>query len=155
MNPQILFATMLAIQVGLPANAAEVRPDLNGTWNTPESKHTFTERRVSVATMRLDLQGPVLQETLATFTPPGGQKISLKYLTDGTETMNEFAGQKIICRAWWQKTQLVIEWKWQESGKGVRRFLSMPEAGSESIQMLIQDFQPARIDQKTIALDKL
>ena len=123
----------------------------DGSWSASADKHSFTVDGLSVASLRLETRGDVLHETLQVAPQADGRTLTLQYRLDGDETSNDLAGRKTRCRAWRQGAQLVIEWRWEDS-TGLRRIFT---EGDEGVRMLIQHFEPGRLDMNTIGLRKV
>jgi len=150
-NPNLLILVLfLSAQLANPQSIM----DLKGTWNIGHGKHGFTVFDIDVASVQLDFTGQsrAVYESIKTVSSAGERTFTLRYLTDGSATINEFAGHQVSSRAWWQGNRLVIQWKWQGSKSGVQRIFSVNENNNK--EMLIQYFEPGRIDMKTVSLEK-
>ncbi len=154
MITKLVAVLMLILPCGALAAKAQTPPDFNGTWYVQPGKHALKVLGLSLVSSRLNFQGPAVDEVVEALSGGDRRTYTLHYVTDGSETTNEFAGCQLISRAWWEGNRLVIEWQWKDSKSGIRRIWSEGGGDHRSASMLIQDFVPSRMDQTTVTLAK-
>jgi hypothetical protein len=100
----LLIATLAAL-----APAAD-KPNFSGEWTLDASKSEFGPMPAPASmTRKIDHSDPGLTVTQATTGgPQGDQTTTMKYSTDGKETVNQFMGNDIKAKANWDGNALVI-----------------------------------------------
>lgn len=147
-----VFIFMFAL--GAHGVRAQKPSAFSGSWSVSNGKLGFQAVGRPVTNLRLNLQGPAIEEIVKAVTGRGDEDFTLRYVTDGSETSNDFDGQRLVSRAWWQGNRLVVEWRWQNSDSGLRRIFFIPESGDGRAYMQVQDFTSTRLDMRTVILEK-
>ena len=103
--------------------AAQIRPDLNGTWklNRDQSKFSDPDAAPKDVVLRFEQQGQTLHETLTVINAGGKSTVSLNYALNGGVSINNVDGEEIKSAASWSGDTLVLEWR-DKGGTFTRRF---------------------------------
>ncbi len=119
---KLFIAGLAMVSVTLMATA-QTRPDLNGIWklNPTQSKFGDPEAIPKEVTLKLDLQGQRLRETLTVVNAGGKSTVSLNYALDGQVSTNIVDGEEIRSTAAWSGDELVLAWS-DKGGTFTRRF---------------------------------
>jgi len=86
------------------------KPNFSGDWTLDASKSEFGPMPPPASmTRKIEHSDPGLTVTQATTGgPQGDQTTTMKYSTDGKETVNQFMGNDIKAKANWEGSALVI-----------------------------------------------
>src|SRR5277367_3775731 len=86
------------------------KPNFSGDWTLDSSKSEFGPMPGPASmTRKIDHSDPGLTVTQATTGgPQGDQTLTMKYSTDGKETVNQFMGNDVKAKASWDGKTLVI-----------------------------------------------
>ena len=92
-----------------PAPAAD-KPNFSGDWSLDASKSEFGPMPPpATMTRKIDHNDPGMTVTQATTGgPQGDQTVTMKYSTDGKETVNQLMGNDVKAKATWEGNTLVI-----------------------------------------------
>ncbi|HLX43154.1 MAG TPA: hypothetical protein VKR43_06955 [Bryobacteraceae bacterium] len=113
----VLFLTVLANV----APAAD-KPNFSGDWTLDASKSEFGPMPAPASmTRKIDHSDPGLTVTQATTGgPQGDQTVTMKYSTDGKETVNQLMGNDVKATASWDGSALVIAQKADFGGNEIK-----------------------------------
>jgi hypothetical protein len=100
-----VFALLFA--AALSASAAT--PDFSGGWRLEKSRSNFASEAPPVSeSIRIQQKDPSLDMTIERETAQGKSTGTLKYLTGGTETINDVMGNPMKAAARWDGNTLVV-----------------------------------------------
>jgi hypothetical protein len=104
-----------------PVPAAD-KPNFSGDWTLDASKSELGPLPPpSSMTRKIDHSDPALMVTQAmTGGPQGDQTVTMKYSTDGRETMNQMMGNDVKATASWEGSALVIAMKADFGGNEIK-----------------------------------
>jgi hypothetical protein len=108
MRTFIKSAVFIAVLASV-APAAD-KPNFSGDWTLDASKSEFGPMPPpATMTRKIDHSDPAVTVTQAmTGGPQGDQTVTMKYSTDGKETVNQLMGNDVKAKANWDGSALVI-----------------------------------------------
>ena len=119
MKTLINVIPMLAA-LSMLATAAD-KPNFSGDWTMDADKSTFGPMPPPTSmTRKVTHEDPSVTVVQAQSGPQGDQNTTLKYLTDGKETTNNFMGQDVKSNGKWEGEKLVFTTKADFGGAEVK-----------------------------------
>jgi len=105
-----LITSVVWIAVLVTQVPAADKPNFSGDWTLDASKSEFGPMPAPASmTRKIEHSDPGLTVTQATSGgPQGDQTATMKYSTDGKETINQFMGNDVKSKANWEGNALVI-----------------------------------------------
>jgi hypothetical protein len=120
MTTFVKYALFIALLAAL-APAAD-KPNFSGDWTLNTSKSEFGPMPPPASmTRKIDHSEPGLTVTQAmTGGLQGDQTVTMKYSTDGKETVNQMMGNDVKSKASWEGSALVIAMKAEIGGSEIK-----------------------------------
>jgi hypothetical protein len=104
---KILMSTLVVMTAAAGLAVAEDKPNFSGNWKVDADKSAFGPIGASESMMRSVEQKGADISVKQVMTGPD-MEFTLKYLADGKETINNFMGSDVKCKASWEGKSLVI-----------------------------------------------
>jgi hypothetical protein len=104
-----LMSTLFVIAAAASIAMAADKPDFSGNWKLDADKSVFGPMPPPTSlTSKIDHKDPDLAVTTSQSGPQGDRTDTMKYSTDGKETINSMMGNDVKSKAVWQEKTLVI-----------------------------------------------
>jgi hypothetical protein len=105
-----ILSSALLIVAGATLCLAADKPDFSGEWSLDADKSNFGPMPPPTSmTRKVDHKDPALTYTQSTVgSPQGDQTVTMKYTTDGKESVNQMMGNDVKAVAKWEGKALVI-----------------------------------------------
>ena len=105
-----LMSTLFVIAAAANMAVAADKPDFSGTWKMDADKSVFGPIPPPTAmTRKIDHKDPTIAVDEARSGAQGDMNMTMKYSTDGKETVNQFMGNDVKATANWDGNALVVE----------------------------------------------
>lgn len=104
-----LVSTLFVIAAAANLAMAADKPDFSGNWKLDADKSVFGPMPPPTSmTRKIDHKDPAISVDQAQSGPQGDMNTTMKYTTDGVETVNSLMGNDVKSKAVWDGKTLVI-----------------------------------------------